>query len=135
MTGRSRSRLRIDLVSLLRGSSEPLQDRFFRHTQDKANVREGHFDQEHLQRHHDFLFWAPQAKEHGVARFREGLFTGATPEDTPFATLGEIGRDGANVASVYQPIMRTGRVGARLAPILGFAQGPILQSMRCAYPH
>ena len=89
--GQVSQQVRIDLVRLLRGSPQPLQGRFFRHPQDKANVRECDFDQEHLQRHHDFLFWAPQVKEHGIARFREGLLTGATPEDTSFATLGEIG--------------------------------------------
>ena len=43
--------------------------------------------------------WAPQVKEHVPASFREELLTSVTPEVTPFATLGEIDRDGANVPS------------------------------------
>ena len=63
----------IDLFSLLCGSPQPLQHGFFGHTQDKANIRKRHFDQEHLQRHHDLLFRGPQVKEHGIARFSKGL--------------------------------------------------------------
>src|SRR5215467_16289487 len=35
----------IELCSLLCGAPQPLQDGGFRHAQDKANVRQGHFDQ------------------------------------------------------------------------------------------
>jgi hypothetical protein len=62
------------------------------------------------------------------ACIREGTFTLATAEDTPLATLGHIGGNGANVASVHQPIMGTVRVGARLAPVLGFSHRPNLPS-------
>src|SRR5215831_3539272 len=118
----------IDLGSLLCGAPQPLQDGGFRHAQDKANVRQGHFDQEHFQRHDHLVFWGPQVKEHRIARFREGLLTGATPEDTSLPTLGQIGRNRTNVASVDQPIMGTVPVGARLAPVLGFSHRPNLLS-------
>src|SRR5215471_13583884 len=118
----------IDLFSLLGGSPQPLQDGGFCHAQDKTNVRQGHFDQEHFQRHDHLLFWGPQVKEHGIARFREGPLTGATPEDTSLPTLGQIGRNRANVAPIDQPIMGTVRVGARLAPVLGFSHRPNLPS-------
>src|SRR5262249_35413602 len=61
----------------------------------------------------------------------EGTLTLAAAEDASLATLGHISRNGANVASVHQPIMGTVRVGARLAPVLGFAQRPILRSRGC----
>src|SRR5215475_15496031 len=116
----------IDLMSLLCGSSQPLQDGFFRHTQDKANIRQADFDQEHLQRHHDLVFRGPQIKKDRVARLGKAVLTFATAEDAPFAALSQIGGDGTYVASVHQPIMRTVRVGARLAPVLGFSHGPNL---------
>src|SRR5215831_18648265 len=125
----------IDLFSLLCRAPQPLQDGGFRHVQDKANVRQGHFDQEHFQRHDHLVFWGPQVKEHRIARFREGLLTGTTPEDTSLPTLGQIGRNRTNVAPVHQPIMGTIRVGARLAPGLGFSHGPILPSVRYASPN
>jgi hypothetical protein len=118
----------IDLMCLLGGSPQPCQDSFFGHAQDKANVRQGHFDQQHLQRHDDLFFWRPQVKEDGVACLRERTLTRATVEDTPLTTLCHIGGNGANVASVYQPIMGTVRVGAWLAPVLGFSQRPNLLS-------
>src|SRR5215471_17876042 len=37
----------IDLMGFLCGSPQPLQNGFFRHAQDKTDVREGHFDQQH----------------------------------------------------------------------------------------
>src|SRR5215831_8668435 len=117
----------LDLFSLLGGSPQPLQDGGFRHTQDKANIRECDFDQEHFQRHDDLLFRGLQIKIDGVACLGEGPLTLATEEDAPFAALGQIGGDGANVASVHQPIMRTVRVGARLTPVLGFSHGSNLR--------
>ena len=78
----------IDLFSLLGGSPQPLQDGGFRHTQDKANVRERDFDQEHFQRHDDLLFRGLQIKKDGVACLGEGPLTLATEEDASFATLG-----------------------------------------------
>src|SRR5215467_2424618 len=121
----------IDLMSLLRGPPQPLQDGFFGHAQDEANVGKRDFDQQHLQGHHDLLFWGPQVKEDGITGLGEGTLTLATAEDASLATLGHISRNGANVASVHQPIMGTVRVGARLAPVLGFAQRPILRSRGC----
>src|SRR5215471_15150375 len=118
----------IDLMRLLGRSPQPLQDGGFRHPQDKANVRQGHFDQKHFQRHDHLLFGGPQVKENCIARFREGLLTGTTPEDTSLPALGHIGRTCANVATVDQPIMRTIRVGTRLAPVLRFSHGPNLRS-------
>ena len=49
-------------------------------------------------------------------------------EDAPFATLAQIGGDGANLPTVDQPIIRTIWVGARLAPVLGFSHGSDLRS-------
>jgi hypothetical protein len=118
-------------MRLLGCSPQPLQDGGFRHPQDKANVRQSHFDQEHFQRHDHLLFWSPQVKENGIARFREGLLTGATPEDTSLPALGQIGRNCANVATVDQPIMGTIRVGAGLAPVLRFSHEPNLRSSGC----
>src|SRR5262249_41754736 len=94
----------------------------------KANVRQGHFDQEHFQRHDHLVFWGLQSKKDSVACLGEEPLTLATEEDAPFATLGQIGRDGAHVAPVHQPIMRTVHIGARLPPVLGFAHGSNLQS-------
>src|SRR4029453_16895077 len=121
----------IDLMRLLGRSPQPRQDGGFRHPQDKANVRQGHFDQEHFQRHDHLLFGSPQVKENGIARFREGLLTGATPEDTSLPALGQRGRNCANVATVDQPIMGTIRVGAGLAPVLRFSHEPNLRSSGC----
>jgi hypothetical protein len=118
----------IDLMSLLRGSPQPLQDGFFGHAQYEADVGKRDFDQQHLQGHHDLLFWCPQVKEDGIACLREGTLTLATAEDASLATLGHISRNGANVASVHQPIMGTVRVGARVAPVLGFSHRPNLPS-------
>src|SRR5205823_3441670 len=103
----------------------------FRHPQDKAHVRQGHFDQKHFQRHDHLLFWSPQVKENGIARFGEGFLTGATPEDTSLPALGQIGRNCANIATVDQPIMGTIRVGAGLAPVLRFSHEPNLRSSGC----
>src|SRR5262249_33667172 len=58
----------------------------------------------------------------------KGTLTLATAEDTALATLRHIGGDGANVATVDQPIMRTIRIGTRLAPVLGFSHGSDLRS-------
>src|SRR5207253_7534823 len=121
----------IDLMRLLGSSPQPLQDGCFRHPQDKANIRQGHFDQEHFQRHDHLLFWSPQVKENGITRFREGLLTGATPEDTSLPALSQIGRNCANIATVDQPIMGTIRVGAGLAPVLRFSHEPNLRSSGC----
>src|SRR5262252_6881873 len=62
------------------------------------------------------------------AHVRQGLLTGATPDETSLSTLGQIGRDCTNVAPVDQPIMGTVPVGARLAPVLGFSHRPNLPS-------
>src|SRR5215470_9399904 len=118
-------------MGLLSGSSQPLQNGFFGHAQNKADITKRDFDQQHFQSHYDLLFRRPSIKEDGVACLREGTLTLATTEDTPLATLGHIGRNGANVASVHQPIMGTVRVGARLAPVLGFSHRPILRSSGC----
>ena len=112
-----------------------VQDSFFGHSQDKANVRQANFDQEHLERHHDLLFRGSQVKENRIAGLGERTLTLATAEDTSLATLGHIGRNGANVTSVHQPIMGTVRVGARLAPVLGSSHGSILQSVRYESPN
>src|SRR5262249_28125414 len=118
----------IDLVRLLCSSPQPLQDGFFCHAQDEANVGKRDFDQQQLQGHHDLLFWGPQVKEDGITCLGEGALTLATAEDASFATLGHISRNGTNVASVHQPIMGTVRVGAWLPPVLGFSHRPILRS-------
>src|SRR5262245_44480845 len=118
----------IDLMGLLRGSPQPLQDGFFGHAQYEADVGKRDFDQQHLQGHHDLLFWGSQVKEDGVACLGEGTRTLATAEDASLATLGHISRNGANVAPVHQPIMGTVQVGARLAPVLGFSHRPNLPS-------
>src|SRR5262245_2395453 len=118
----------VDLMGLLSGSPQPLQNGFFGHAQNKADVTKRDFDQQHLQGHYDLLFRRPQVKEDGVACLREGALTLAAAEDTPLATLGHIGGNSANVASVHQPIMGTVRIGARLAPVLGFSHRPNLPS-------
>jgi len=76
-----------------------------------------------------------QIKEHGVASFGKRRFAGIAQEDTPLSALCQIGGNGANVASVHQPIMGTIRVGARLSPVLGFSSKyyrvhPRLSSLR-----
>src|SRR5207248_10156319 len=70
-------------------------------------------------------------KENGIARFRAGLLTGATPEDTSLPTLSQIGRNCTHIATVDQPIMGTIRVGAGLAPVLRFSHEPNLRSSGC----
>src|SRR5262249_58523256 len=77
-------------MRLLRGSPEPLQDGFFGHAQDEADVGQRNFDQPHLQGHHDLLFWGPQVKEDGIACLGEGTLTLAAAEDASLATLGHI---------------------------------------------
>src|SRR5207249_9726997 len=121
----------IDLMRLLGRSPPPRQDGGFRHPQAKANVRQGHFDQEPFQRPEHLLVWSPQGKENGIARFREGLLTGATPEDPSLPALGQIGRNCAHVATVDQPIMGTIRVGAGLAPVLRVSHESNLRSSGC----
>jgi hypothetical protein len=44
-----------------------------------------------------------RSKKDGVACLGEGPLPFATKEDAPFATLDQIGRDGAYSASVHQP--------------------------------
>src|SRR5262245_370289 len=121
----------IDLMRLLCGSPQPLQDGFFGHAPYEADIGKRDFDQQHLQGHHDLLFWGPQVKEDSITCLGEGTLTLATAEDASLATLGHISRNGTNVASVHQPIMGTVRVGARLAPVLGFSHRPILRSSGC----
>jgi hypothetical protein len=105
--------------------------RFLRSRPRQSQCPTGHLDQQHLQRHHDLLFRRPQVKEDGIACRRERTLTRATVEDTPLTTLCQIGGNGTNVASVYQPIMGTVRVGAWLAPVLGFSYRPNLLSCGC----
>ena len=81
----------IDLMSVLCGSPQPLQDGCFRYTQDQADVRKGHLDQQHLQGHEAPVFRTPQVKEDGVARLGNGTLTLATAEDTSLATRRHIG--------------------------------------------
>src|SRR5207253_9379233 len=88
-------------------------------------------DPTHVQVHAQHALWRSQVKENGMARFREGLLTGATAEDTSLPALGQIGRNGAHVATVDQPIMGTIRVGAGLAPVLRFSHEPNLRSSGC----
>src|SRR5262249_48159492 len=76
----------------------------------------------------DFLFRALQVKEDGIAGLGKGTLTLATAEDTALATLRHRGGDGAKVATVDQPIMRTIRIGTRLAPVLGLSHGSDLRS-------
>src|SRR5262249_22246892 len=121
----------IDLMSLLRGSPQPLQDGFFGHAQDEADIGKRDFDEQHFQGHHHLLFWGPQVKEDSITCLGEGVLTLATAEDASFTTLGQISSNGANVASVHQPIMGTVWVGARLAPVLRFSHRPILRSSGC----
>ena len=118
----------IDLLRLFGGSSEPLQDGLFRHAQDKTNIRKGDFDQEHFQGHDDLVFWSPQVKKDGIARLGESTLAVLAAKDAPLTTPGQIGRDGAHVATVDQPIRGTIRVGAWLAPSLGFPHGSNLRS-------
>jgi hypothetical protein len=112
----------IDLMGLRCRSSEPLQDGFFRHPQDKAHIRKGHFDQEPFQGPDDLLFRSPQIKKDRLARLRKRALAVLAAKDAPLPTLGQIRRDGADVATVDQPIRRISRVGAGLAPSLGLTR-------------
>jgi hypothetical protein len=91
--------------------------------EDKAKIRTSHFDQEHLQRHHDLLFRSPQVKKDRIACFRKRALAVFAATDAPLPALSQIRRDGAHVATVEQPIRRTIRVGAWLAPSLWFTHG------------
>ncbi len=116
------------------GTFKPHQDRFFGDAQNKANIRQADFDQEHLERHHDLLFRGSQVKEHRIAGLGEGTLTLTTAEDASLATLGHIGGNGANVASVHQPIMSIAEIGARMAPIRGFAPFFLIMSGAAGLP-
>lgn len=121
--------VRIDLLSLRRGSPEPLQDRGFRDAQDKADARQIHFDQDHLEGHHDLLFGGLQVKEDRLPRFGEGCLTDVAPKDASLPTLSQVRRDGANVPPVDELILRALGIRTRLTPVLGFSHGPILRSV------
>src|SRR5262249_56183603 len=58
----------------------------------------------------------------------KGTLTVDRGEDTSLGSVRHIGGDGANVATVDQPIMRTIRIGTWLAPVLGFSHGSDLRS-------
>ena len=106
----------------------PLQDSGFCHPQDKAHVRQGHFDQEHFQRHDHLVFWSPQVKENGVARFKKGFSQAPHRKIRRFPLCDHIGLNSTNIATVDRPIMGTIRVGAGLAPVLRFSHEPNLRS-------
>ena len=127
--------VRVNLVGFVRRAFQPHQDGFFGYAQNKANVRQANFNQEHLERHHHFLFGRPQVKENRIAGFGKRHVAGVAQEDAPFSALRQIRGNGANVPAVHQPIMGTIRVGAWLTPVLRFSHGSILQSVRYASPN
>lgn len=126
--------VRIDLLSLLCGSPEPLKDRCFRDSQDKADARQIHFDQDHLEGHHDLLFEGPQVKEDCLPRFGEGCLTDVAPKDASLPTLSQVRRDGANVTAVHQSIGRALGIWTALPPILRFPHRPVLRLVQCLFP-
>ncbi|MGD9825588.1 hypothetical protein, partial [Desulfobacter sp.] len=71
---------------------KPHQNRFFGDAQDKANVRQPDFDQEHLQGHHHLVFRGPQVKENGITCLSKAVITFVAIKDTSFSALGHIGR-------------------------------------------
>src|SRR5437868_1762500 len=113
----------IDLCSLVRGSLEPRQHRFCRHTQDKGDPRQINLDQEHLESHHHLLCRGLQVKEDSIPRLgKRGAAFGAL-EDASLPTLRQRGRDRTDVPAVYHLSIRAIGMRARLAPGLGRSQG------------
>ena len=58
-----------------------------------------------------------------VPRLGTGRRAGAAPENALLPALCQISEESTNVPAAHQPIIGTARIGAWLAPVLGFSHG------------
>ena len=120
----------VDHGGLLCRAPQPFEDRLFGDAEGAAHTAQLDFAQQQLEHEDDFLFTRAQVKKDCRARLGELFAAEFAVKDAPSAALGRVSRNRADIATVQQSIMRASRVGARLAPVLGFSQGSVLRLVR-----
>jgi hypothetical protein len=105
---------------------QPFDQGLFGNPKHKADRRELDSNQQHLQRHHDFLFRRPQIKEDRVTGLGERPSTVTAFENAPAAALCCVGRNRADISLVHVLIPVTHWIRTRLIPIFRFSQEPSL---------